>query len=275
MLFRHYRELVTKDVLGDKTMRFKFSDLTLFKASTVVAGVILAVFGAWLLLGAIGAADGKAIETIKPGLEVLSYAATFVTGVLSLIAIVGVRVALQQLAVSKGDIRLRSQREAGVLAVQMCERFAAQVIPVMDQCWHLMQKKNPEAPPTQEMLFSDLGPVEKWLIASRPHQVQIIYLMNSMESIAIYFEKKLADEELGFGPLAFSFCMCVEMFWPVMALNRPDNAHRLYPNTVALYHRWKVKLKEIGLDIQNKKLEAERRSLPQTQPRQPLGTEQV
>lgn len=213
--------------------------------------------------------------------EIASFVASIVMACAAIYALRQIKTGLGQLKanvdqneISRMDIQLRSKREAALLGVQVCEKWAKEIVPSTADLVNAIDRKFAPGIPVK-FLKSEIGPDQKhWLewTEQENHHSAIIRLLNNIESVAVYFEQKLADEDLAFGPLANGFVSNVRLFWPWIAYHRPFDDHKLYPNTVALFFRWEARLNEVGLMIASEKIQNQIKALPTTKAHPPIGT---
>lgn len=225
--------------------------------------------------------------TVRSILEALYFASGVAIAIAAFKALDQIRLARGQLtvaadalAVAKGDIALRVQREAIVQAAQQCDRFADEIIPRLyawqqaireaggtsDERWQLNDQE------FAWTSFADRKAAEKWQKdpktdgASNP----AIKALNGMEAFAVYFVKGAADETVAFPSAGKVFCDYVEALAPILValIEKGKNEYLIsgpFENVVSLYKLWSVRVKRGKLEEEAKGLgltvEGERKSL--------------
>ena len=93
--------------------------------------------------------------------------------------------------------------------------------------------------------------------------------MNSLEGFAIYFESRVASEQIGFVTTGKAYCGIVTELMPLIIDEFSDG---YYKNTLALFMTWNNRLTKEKLEFERKEIE---RKLSSTPTRQilPIGTE--
>ncbi len=185
----------------------------------------------------------------------------------------------QQLKVSKEeiqllqeDIKLRSRREAATLAAELCTRYASEVVPLADT---LMKKLGspPAVKASHDFLQSESSQCQPWLVeAWGNHEQELIALLNSLEGIAIYFDKELAEMDVAFPSVGQPFCDLCERFWPAIATYRPDHGNKLYCSIVAVYKIWKPKILLDEATLAAQRAQSTMANIGALQTKRPMGT---
>src|SRR6185437_7555053 len=183
-------------------------------------------------------------------MNVLRYleAAYYVSGVgLLIVAVLALRqigVARNTLKVLKRDIVLRSQREAAALAAQQCEKYV-EFFPKLNELKAAMKAIGLTPAKTRDHRFNlefDVAEVKTtearaWLKTLGEHLGLALDVLNKIDSIAIYFAKGVANEEIAFASIGESFCTQVEELYFLIL-----HVHEFYPSSyesvIQLYKVW-------------------------------------
>lgn len=180
-------------------------------------------------------------------LEGASYVSNVLLFFAALYGFKQVRIALAQFNLTKKDIQDRSNREAGMLAANQCEKYATHIIPHADALVRCLREKSlfKKWSPNSDFSSSEPKQFELWYQLCRDNpdfEKKVTDCLNVLESIAIYFHKELADESVAFPSLGRNFCELCEVFYPYLSHHRRYEQHRLYQSTVALYKLWSPRL---------------------------------
>jgi hypothetical protein len=182
--------------------------------------------------------------------------------------VIGLYVAWKQLAVTIKDIKLRSAREAGLIAIRQAEKFADEIIPALTEI-HTKISGLPSAPNKLERFLpseihsSNLQKYKDALerLDNNPDvHDKILALGNKIESIAICFVKGIADEVVVFDTIGSAYCeMIEELYFFYCRYRRFEaNPDRMIPyrNTITLYNTWKVRIEKIGFEADKKAIDS-------------------
>jgi hypothetical protein len=214
---------------------------------------------------------------------------------LSQIALVlGLYLAWRQLKVAINDIKLRSRREAGLLAIKEAEVFANDLLPYYSRT----EKKAGGYTAPKDALWnfvpSEISPVNMQKYRDAVNKIHadvdlyadIATVANKIDSVAICFIKRIADEEVVFETIGPIFCEMIDdlyFFYCHIRRTKPEDKDRILPynNTLELYRLWRKRMESFQLEVGRKEL-AERTKLNEEQltraraisaPIEPLGTE--
>jgi hypothetical protein len=194
-------------------------------------------------------------------------------------------IATAALTVARDDIRIRSQREAVVLAAELCEKFAAQIIPrvtanirhitdlkIQLRAWELSDAS------FDEPAYVQRPEVRSWLASTQnpPAAIEhILAVLNDLEAFAIYFTRGAADEAVAYPVVGAIFCAWVENFAPHLIAARTKMVKGLtsgpYQNIVELYKMWSVRTRRKELELKANRINLELSGLPSSDLR-PIGT---
>jgi len=240
---------------------------------------------------------------LSPGLRSILELAYFVSGVVlacaTLLVLYQIRVAkrtlaaLQQqvtiataaLTVARDDIRIRSQREAVVLAAARCEKFAEHVLPRVSANIRHIQELGIQlrAWDISESSFDDSAYIQRpevqtWLASTQNRRESLeptLSVMNDLEAFAIYFARGAADEAVAYPVVGAIFCAWVQNFAPQLIAARTHMVHGLtsgpYQNTVELYKLWSIRARRKELEVSADRISRELSGLPPSEVR-PIGT---
>lgn len=182
-----------------------------------------------------------------------------------IIAIFGLA-AIIQIRLAKKAIVVSSKRQAAELATKQIDKYAEQIIPMLNSLSENERKINHKRITFPEIKDFTLPEFEKKItpeiftlhfeygITNLP---QINPILNSLETLATYFIKGVADEEIAFSSIGSSFCYNVESFAFDICLARPEDVPDTYNNLVELYHIWnpRLKSKKLSRELEKKKEE--------------------
>lgn len=231
-------------------------------------------------------------------LQEISWGASAIVALVSIIALWQIRVALKQascaleqnrialeqlkltasqLEVSRSDIMLRSRREAIAVALEQCKRYAETIVPHFDALTkELVAKGYPpvkNVDPDFPFITQQEDPMGANIWTNNvDFRVKVIQTLNELESFAMYFASDLADESVAFTPTAQSFCQTCEYYRLFIGAYRQADKIKLYQNLVKLYGMWRPRLERTVLEEQGKILEAKKQKLPADKKGIPLGT---
>ncbi len=223
-----------------------------------------------------------ATATLKV-LEGLSY-------IVQLVMVVGLFIAWKQVQLGITDIRLKSKREAGFLAIQQAEVFAEKIIPkwaILDDKKLIAGIKTP-AISLNNYYRSELfakGKAERERFEATINLLQkngdlfgeMNDLANRIDSVAMCFTKELADDGVVFGSLAPAFCEFVRRHYYFYCFQREKNSIPLFNDTIELYKNWSARLQasegEIKVRDLKKQIEIINKNKPDFERLTPLGSD--
>lgn len=209
----------------------------------------------------------RLVSEIRPFLEVLSFAASTLLGILGVLVLLQIRLARQSLRTAQLDIQTRIEREAIILAAEQCARFASEIIPPMSaqivQSAQAGIKLEPFEPQNSKFDATtiDLRIAKEWFTQTPgPARDEFIKTLNLMESFAMYFVGGAANEEMAFPSVGTVFCSYVNYLVPLLVLLRTDQSVKTrtaagpYQNLITLYTKWSSRLEDRQLDENVQKL---------------------
>jgi hypothetical protein len=180
--------------------------------------------------------------------------------------------------VARGDVILRSKREAIAAALDQCKRFAEAInLHIEETNKALIAKNYPfqtNVDPNFPLVPHEIDPlgVQIW-VGDADLRSKIIHTLNELESFAMYFACDLADESIAFAPTALTFCQTCEYYRLFIGVFRQPDKVKLYQNLAKLYQMWKPRLERTALEEQGKLLEEKKQKLPAPKKGTPLGTD--
>jgi hypothetical protein len=187
------------------------------------------------------------------------------------LVIIGI-IALSQLKIAKTDIRLRSKREAATLAASQCQKYFEVVIPLLNELDREFDRlKLPKYTGSiGDFTGEDLAtraPVwlKNHLIQIREKQFNIqtlVKAINSLEAFAVFFTRRVADEEMAFSSVGQTFCNSIEGLYPLIAMVRQRGKLGHYDNLVALYKLWASRVQRHRLEDEYQSIAAKLKTVP-------------
>lgn len=147
---------------------------------------------------------------------------------------------------AKKDILNRAERDAIVTAIQLCDDFRREIIPLNG---YVITQMNMLKIPVfvqsaSEVQFDpdnkgEVRRAEEWL-ARLPGELQnhSISMINKMEVWSMYFTHGVADSSVAFEPVAPMLVGLVVQLYALILVKRHDNESGLFPNLVQLFKIW-------------------------------------
>ena len=201
-----------------------------------------------------------------------------------LILVGGLYLAWRQISVSLQDISIRSKREAGALALEQSKRFAeiieesVEIVAKMNASGHTLKKISMADFSAEELkksfpkLESDHNQALGTLSNIQHGTEDATFLINKIDSFAVSFTKKLADEEVIFGSVAQAYCEIIEQWYFLYCFHRDNSQQRWYfDNTVELYKVWRPRLEKNKLLVERSRLDKKIHDIPSTEVITPIG----
>lgn len=184
-------------------------------------------------------------------LEALYYLSGIALAVLAGFGLRQIRIASEQLKLTREIAEANRKRESVKLAAQQCEFFAESVVPALTALamdiarLNIQGFKVPQIPPPCVVCDGQIVQVNVNLKVLQSEWGKIglaaITYLNKMESFAIPFAAGVADGEIGFQETASAFCKGVFQTLPALALLKEiDNVP--YHSTLTLYCIWNNRL---------------------------------
>jgi hypothetical protein len=172
-----------------------------------------------------------------------------------------VKVAIQQIEVSKEIAQTSAKREAYRLAHDQCKAYASSVIPEFTQALAELRGAKIDyfdRPHKFEILngefvshdFSDADVAKAAAVQS-----SMVGFMNSLEAFAMFFVTGLAAEEIGYRETAIAYCESSAKFMPAFWWFR-QHRYGMYKSVVELYELWFARLRTE--ELQQRKAEIEK-----------------
>lgn len=195
----------------------------------------------------------------------LDTAAGIITAVSSLGVMIVAVFGLQTLRLAKLDLRIRSQREAKTIAIAQCERYAKEIIPVVNAYQTVFAERN--VPPFAfngvqlDFKASDealVGRAKEWVLKiPKEGQSQCISVLNMLETWAMNFNLRIADPEAAYLPASDVFCRTVVQLYPLIIMLRAVNNPDLFSNVQQLFVDWQRRKTGKVLEAQERALSAQ------------------
>jgi hypothetical protein len=163
------------------------------------------------------------------------------------VAVIG----LKSLVLTRRGMLTEATREVRSLAIERCEEFARELIPLNNPILKTFAEKSVAVFVVDvHVVAFDPDPAEhleaarKW-VNGLPAEVRggCITMMNRLEGWAMYFTHQLADPTVAYGPCAPLFLSAVLQFYAIYLVLRAGNASGKFPNTVKLFKAWRADLK--------------------------------
>jgi hypothetical protein len=159
---------------------------------------------------------------------------------------------LTQIIVSVQEIARRSHREAAVLAIATCEKFAKEIITIEPKAIEKLRASK-LAPPNEWKLlddslqwqsFADEEGARTWAQAVQGSPVLFMTaneVVNLVEALAMSFIHAKADQQIGYHTIGAPFCQIVRRWAPHLIVLRTQQsraASGAFSATVELYRIW-------------------------------------
>ena len=206
-----------------------------------------------------------AIAMARPYLEVAYFLA-------SIFLLGGMFLTFLQVKLIKQDVRHRNERAAAEKAIDACDRYFCNFIPLSSLNFDEISEKE----------FSPYdGPIGDFTHTSLPEKVRANCLkrfglkswlpaMNQLESISATFIAGVADECVGFQIIGRTFCSNIENNYDLISLSRREKAYPYWLNSVKLYQLWRPRLTKAEIDLAVQEMK-EKSSVIQDEKIMPIG----
>lgn len=175
-----------------------------------------------------------------------------------------------QVLLSVRDIKTRSKREAGALALQQAEFFCEKIIPQFGEISDIFEKKGrklvryPLSRFTRQEYISERKRANYFpqifeLIGGDDELLtKVVSLENRLESYALSFISKMADGEIAFMATGDAFLGIIEYMSVFICIGREDEeSNRSSRSVVQLYSLWSDKKKREDMGLQVRKMKEE------------------
>lgn len=158
---------------------------------------------------------------------------------------------IQLISVMKNS-KIKSQREAFTLSSQQCEKFYAELVPLINEIDKKLNEHNLTKLKTKissEEDFFKQNPffVKTLLIKDEDFSNQILYCTNLFESFSTYFTTGVADADTAFQIIGAPYCSCIISISPMIFLGTKAEEAR-YPSIRKLYLSWSKQLETQKLE---------------------------
>ena len=168
----------------------------------------------------------------------------------------------QQIKEAKNYLRTTSKRESASLAAKQIDLFLEKIIPIGNK---IHDKKVEVNYPKFEGKINnftkdELFELEKeflTIFCQKMKDLEFLdfQLINLLEAFATYFTKGIADEEIAFSSVGYTYCDYVETYYPQISFLREYyNPNNPYNNLIELYKIWNERLEKykIGSELEKK-----------------------
>lgn len=217
------------------------------------------------------------IQNLRTTLEILNWIGGICVAVFAYMGLRQLKIALQQLEVSKKTIAVASARDAHKIAADQVSVFVNAVIPLLNA---LDEKINQE----KVTFFSraEIGIENKTITVmaqvDKEYEDEVMKLAGeltnlffALEAFAVYFMSALASEDLAFSSVGVLYCYCVGKTLPAMIVLNPDQKN--YVNMLSLYFRWNLKLNAMDIQRKQDNLQKQSKRIYHIEDISPIGTE--
>lgn len=164
---------------------------------------------------------------------------------------------------------MSSKRQAAELATKQINVYCKQIIPLQDKFTDKKSEQNIERIVPKNLKKFTIQELEsninQEIINNKRKEFannidDILGILNSLESFAIYFTKGVADEEIAFSSIGRTFCFSVETFSFDLCILRKDDEISGFENVIKLYEMWNAKLKsdKISRELTKQQIELDK-----------------
>ena len=191
------------------------------------------------------------MTTLRTVLELIY----FVTGgpVLAVFAFI----ALKQIAVTKQGNRIAAKRESYRLAAEQANIFAAELVPIFNELYKIIETEEIEF--FQSYTVSIDGGAFR-VTRTKPINTEEISkivpcaanIMNRLETLAIFFTSKVADEFIAFTSIGPTYVKQVKLMLPLMLASSTKGNH---VNALKLFMLWNDRIQKQVLERERETIE--------------------
>jgi hypothetical protein len=208
------------------------------------------------------------MQTVRLVLEVFY----FISGpMIALFAFLG----LKQLTIAKNNAKMSAKRESYRLAADQCTHYFQNMIPLQNRLDEVISEKKvtffDRAKVTIEHKEIKIGFNTKkdGLVGEiTPIAIELLSVLNSLESFALFFVSGVADETLAFSSVGRTFCGEVRKLLPVIVLLAEGEGN--FRNTIRLFLIWNERIESTKL-LKNKEAIEDRLKKLDNKVIRPLG----
>ena len=208
------------------------------------------------------------VHSIRPYLEILSYAATAAL-------VIGLFVTRAQLTAFHADARTRNERIAKEKAIEASARYLTEFVRIANIDFEKCKELNIERYRGKVGDFSVRSLDPRTIAGLRKTamaRTTSVAVLNELEIISSYFISGVADEQIGFRIIGRSFCASVKSDYPTITLLRGDSVAQPYwHNIVLLNSLWASRLEREELGTSAELISQKLAGLPTDRPISPLG----
>jgi hypothetical protein len=158
--------------------------------------------------------------------------------------------ALKQIEVSKQAIRIAAKRDSFRLAAEQAHIFATELVPIFNELDQIIQAENIEFFNSVDVSIDGRGFLVKKTKPIKSDEILkiapcSINIMDRMETLAIFFTSKVADEYIAFTSIGPTYVRQVKLMLPLML---PSITQRNHVNALKLFILWNERLQKLDLE---------------------------
>ncbi|MBI3124961.1 MAG: hypothetical protein HYZ10_11215 [Ignavibacteriales bacterium] len=170
-------------------------------------------------------------------IEIIYFISNIVIAIASLIA-------LWNLILYKSEQHIRAKRESITIAASQVHRFCNEIIPQINKL-NLMIKSKKLKKYTGKIIRGKEeidNSLLEWILQYNDDELELfLNVINSLESLALYFVRGIADEEAAYYTIGKSFIRCVESYSPIVSITRSIKDSSDSDDLFILYDLWAKK----------------------------------
>lgn len=167
---------------------------------------------------------------------------------------------LEQISETKKSRLLSAQRDAYTIAAEKCTYYAENIVPLINSIDEEIEKRwiSSLNEATTEVKWNNI----KTNITFKNLQEQLILcieiptldLFNKLDSLALFFTKGIADEQIGYLNFGKSFCYTMKRYMPLV-IDTYKYGH--FQSLIELFLLWSQKIEKEKLELQKNSIENE------------------
>lgn len=189
------------------------------------------------------------LQYARTALELLYFASGIVIAIIAVIALRQVKIASEQLKLTRDLANTNVKREAAKLAAEQCRYFAEDCVPALSavvEKYHrqnltFLQKRLKANEPQFGIKGGEFVSVncDAALTAKEYPQVEMEMLkyLNGLEYFAMVFASGVADEDIGYRETALSYCEGINFCMVALYHLRSQNRGR-FDSAIRLFELW-------------------------------------
>ena len=164
--------------------------------------------------------------------------------------------ATKQISLMKQSIIIQSKRESLSLASEKCLAYFNESIPLVNELYKLLDANNIEFFADWQVLVED-GKLSVINEASRNYSeikdIKFNPYLNSVESVAVFFNSGVADDHVGYNTLSYTLLNTLTKLMPIIYYYNKRGGY--YSNIIELYIRWQIKANHETFIQENEQLQ--------------------